>query len=329
VSAPKISVVIPLYNKAPHIKRALESVLAQTVREFEVLVVDDGSTDGGAEIVKGFTDPRLRLISQENRGVSLARNRGILDSDGDLIAFLDADDAWTPGFLETIAKLSESFPQAGAVATAYDVIDPKGRLKPPIVFPEIPAPPWEGIVPSYFRSAMGATLVWTSAVAVRRSVFDEIGGFPEGVNLGQDMDMWLRIALRYPIAYTTFVGATYFMNAVNRTATGSPEQPLDLPYFVRTALLALAEGSVPPALRADVCDYNGQFQIPAAIANLMAGRPRVAREILSSCHTTLFARQKAWWLFWTRVPPGLVLILRRTKRFLRGQSPLPRWRVGG
>ena len=102
---PQVSVVIPLYNKAPYIDRALRSVLAQTFQDFEVIIVDDGSTDGGAKIVKSTTDKRIKLIQQKNSGVSAARNRGIQESKSKLIAFLDADDEWKSRFLEVILRL--------------------------------------------------------------------------------------------------------------------------------------------------------------------------------------------------------------------------------
>lgn len=103
----KISVVIPLFNKGPYIARTLDSVLKQTFQDFKVIVVDDGSTDDGAEIVRGFDDPRIQLIQQPNQGESVARNRGVDESLSDFVAFLDADDEWMPKHLETILKLIE------------------------------------------------------------------------------------------------------------------------------------------------------------------------------------------------------------------------------
>jgi len=114
-----ISVVIPLYNKARHIRRALSSVLAQTAPCFELVVVDDGSTDGSADVVRSISDSRLRLVVQPNGGECAARNRGIRETSGELIAFLDADDEWLPEFLSTVMRLYDQCPQAGAYATAY------------------------------------------------------------------------------------------------------------------------------------------------------------------------------------------------------------------
>ena len=120
-SNPAVSVVIPLLNKASHISRALDSVFAQTVQDFEIIVVEGGSTDNSPEIVRGFRDPRIRLILQDKKrpGVSAARNIGIHESRSEFIAFLDADDEWRPRFLETIIRLRQRFPDAGLYATSY------------------------------------------------------------------------------------------------------------------------------------------------------------------------------------------------------------------
>ncbi|MDD5303369.1 MAG: glycosyltransferase family A protein, partial [Elusimicrobia bacterium] len=150
---PKVSVVIPLYNKGPHIARALDSVLAQSVRDFEIVVVDDASTDGGAEIVRRHHDRRIRLVGRDKPGPGghAARNAGIKAAAAPLIAFLDADDTWEPQYLETILRMRKAYPQAGAYATAYRIYDRGGRVENRR-YHGVPEPPWEGIVPDYFSS---------------------------------------------------------------------------------------------------------------------------------------------------------------------------------
>jgi hypothetical protein len=122
----KVSVIVPLYNKAPTIQRTLDSVLGQTFADFELIVVDDGSTDGGGGIVASCPDPRVRLVGQANAGPGAARNRGLAEARGALVAFLDADDEWLPEFLEKSVALLEKNSQAAAVASGY-YLHPQGR----------------------------------------------------------------------------------------------------------------------------------------------------------------------------------------------------------
>ncbi|MDP8208206.1 MAG: glycosyltransferase family A protein [Candidatus Electryonea clarkiae] len=145
-----ISVVIPLYNKEQYIARAIQSVLSQTYNDFELIVVDDGSTDASAKVVEEFNDPRQRLIRQPNAGECAARNRGIAESRTELIAFLDADDQWLPEHLIAIKCLSEKYPECGAFATAYDIVDPPYH-RYTANFETIPKAPWVGIIPNYFK----------------------------------------------------------------------------------------------------------------------------------------------------------------------------------
>lgn len=205
-----ISIIIPLYNKADSISQALDSVLAQTYQDFEVVVVDDGSTDGGAAVVETFTDPRIRLIRQENGGVSAARNRGIAEARGEHVAFLDADDEWMPEFLEEIAALQIEFPQCRAQATAY--VNHNGEEYNPIVLNRLPFKGEHGVLTNYFEVASCShPPVCSICVCIERALLQEIGGFPVGIKSGEDLLTWARIAVRTQWAYSLKPYAIYNM----------------------------------------------------------------------------------------------------------------------
>jgi glycosyltransferase involved in cell wall biosynthesis len=194
---------MPLFNKEKEVSRALQSVLAQTVSDFELIVVNDGSTDNGPEVARTCEDPRIKVIDQKNAGVSAARNRGIREARSELIAFLDADDEWKPTFLDTILALESQFSACSVFATAYLSCDVKGRLLNPVVR-GIPSPCWTGILPNYFAiAARSDPLLCSSAVAVTKEAIHAVGYFPVGVALGEDLLTWARLAVKFQIAYTT------------------------------------------------------------------------------------------------------------------------------
>ena len=180
------SVIIPLYNKGPYIARALESVLKQTIQDFEIIVIDGGSEDNGPKMVKNFNDPRILFLEQSGKGVSNARNEAVNFSKNEYIAFLDADDEWMPHHLETIMWLIEKYPEAGVFTTVYKKQTAEGKIQQP-VYKCIPNAPWEGLLPDYFRSgALGNSPAWTSVVVIPKKIFHEMGGFPELIEPGQD-----------------------------------------------------------------------------------------------------------------------------------------------
>jgi len=255
----EFSIIIPLYNKGKEVKRAIKSVLNQKYQRFEIIVINDGSTDDGPDIVKQINDPRIRLISQPNSGVSVARNAGINASTYDHIAFLDADDAWKSNYLEIIKNLIIGFPDAGAYATAYEMVNADGKVVLP-KYMGIPKGPWEGYIPSYFYSALGTSPVWTSAVTIPKKVFDVVGQFPEGIEIGEDKELWERIALKYKIVFTNQIGATYFLNASNRACNyyGNVERPRP---FIDIAKLALINNEVPSSVMKDFKNYLAFCQI--------------------------------------------------------------------
>ena len=196
-----ISIIIPLYNKEASIATALRGVLAQTYQDFEVVVVDDGSTDGGAAVVEQFDDPRIRLIRQANGGVSAARNRGIAEAHGEHIAFLDADDEWMPTFLEEIAALIAAYPECKARATNY-IFNSNG-VKSPTLLHKIPFTEGRGVLTNYFEVASCShPPVCSICVCIDRDLLQEIGGFPLGIKSGEDLLTWARIAVRTQWAYS-------------------------------------------------------------------------------------------------------------------------------
>ena len=196
-----ISIIIPLYNKETSIATALRGVLAQTYQDFESVVVDDGSTDGGAAVVEQFDDPRIRLIRQENGGVSAARNRGIAEARGEHVAFLDADDEWMPEFLEEIAALIAEYPECRARATNY--VFCSNGVKSPTILRKMPFTEGRGVLTNYFEVASCShPPVCSICVCIERALLQEIGGFPIGIKSGEDLLTWSRIAVRTQWAYS-------------------------------------------------------------------------------------------------------------------------------
>lgn len=200
----RFSVIIPLYNKAPYVGKALQSVLDQTFTDYEMIVVDDGSTDESARIAEeALSDASVdwQLIRQENAGVSMARNNGAVRSKGDFLCFLDADDWWAPSFLAEMSALIDEYPEAGIYGTGYVIVNETKRKTR--VAPLGLDPGFEKGYIDYCRvyartMAMPLTSI---SVAMPRRVFDEMQGFPAGVKLGEDFLLWVRTALHYKVAF--------------------------------------------------------------------------------------------------------------------------------
>jgi len=276
------SVVIPLYNKGPHIKRALDSVINQTVQDFEIIVVNDGSTDKGADVVKGFGDSRIRLINQKNEGVSAARNRGTNEAKYELIAFLDADDEWMPNYLETILRLSEKYPDAGLYATSLKtefidnvLMDTDKELRKLV--------PDEGLLLNYFKvflkkNVSNKDIFCMSSVTIPKKIFSEIGTFDTGFWWGEDVDVWSRIALKYPIAYSSQVCAIYYQNVIN--GTSYKRKPVKSHPFVKKGKEALKLGSVPVGVIKDLEEYLKFVEMYTAKHNIEAGENNLASNLL-------------------------------------------------
>ena len=295
----KFSVIIPLYNKEREIKRAVISVLAQTVKDFELIIINDGSTDNGPAMVQEINDPRIKLISQENRGVSAARNRGIAEAKNELISFLDADDEWTADYLETIRRLRKKFPDAGLYATNYQFKKPQGYFKLPKI-KAIPASPWEGLIPDYFKSAyLGQPPVFTSATTVPKQILRIVGNFKEGEVLGEDIDLWARIALEHPVCFTRKFCSIYFLNSNNRACiTNIPQKPFP---FIKTATSLIKSQQINSTNIQSLKEYVAKLEFQRIKQNIVAGKKKEARKILGSVSTKRFQILLFYYL-WSVIP---------------------------
>ena len=290
MSEPTISVVIPLYNKQLEIGTAVRSALAQTRPPQEIIVVDDGSTDGGAEVVRAIGSPLVRLVRQSNAGVCAARNRGIAESTGEYIALLDADDAWEPGFLAEIAAMIREFPGCGLYCTAFSIISHDGTYP-------APTPSERGVVANFFRESAHRYIAIPSASCIPRRVFDNVGLFPVGMKIAEDLYMWIRIARRYEVCFSPERLVRYSRVASNRSAASyTPEQTVH-------SFEELYDPQAP--------EEDREFVARAALGKAL---------IISAKGGTKEAARAARFFAWTRT-------YRRTLRKVRALNALPAgWR---
>jgi len=186
----EVSIIIPTYNRGWIIKEAIESVLAQDFIDFELIVVDDGSTDNTSEILDSYRED-ITVFRQNNKGVSAARNRGLSEASGRFIAFLDSDDLWLPKKLSRQVDFFNSNPDALICQTEELWVRNNMRINPKKRHKKL-----SGMI---FERSLALCLISPSAVMIRRSLFDEIGVFDETLPVCEDYDLWLRISCRYPV----------------------------------------------------------------------------------------------------------------------------------
>jgi glycosyltransferase involved in cell wall biosynthesis len=324
----KYSVVIPLYNKASHIKRAIDSVLRQSVPDFELIVVDDGSTDSGGEEVRRHTDPRIRLIAQTNGGVSAARNRGARESVCDLVAFLDADDAWEPRFLETVGSLSSRFPEAAVWGTGYTIVNRIGAEERPTYHGNLPTDGGGALI-DYFSGPHvagrhGDSPLLASTLLLRKSALLEAGGFPLGVTRGEDTDTWIRLALRYPIAWTPDVQATIYEDAENRSVAYLYLG--DYPFLESVRSYEREHAS--QHLNSEVFQYLAWRHTGLLRMKWLTGERELLREIVGQFrHTEGYAWKCRKWYLLSWIPRPLVKLAWKARQRVAGrpaQFPQPR-----
>ena len=202
-----ISVVIPLFNKGNSIEKTISTVISQSYKDFEIVVVNDGSTDNSLEVVRGINDERIRIVDKSNGGVSSARNRGIMEAKYNWIAFLDADDLWEKDHLDTLHFLITKYPLDNVFCTSFTRSNQNQNLKEDNT---------TIVIEDYFSEAIKYHFFWTSVVLINSSVFKKVGVFNEALSRGEDLDLWARIGCEYRFIKSNKVTAIYVQDSENK-----------------------------------------------------------------------------------------------------------------
>jgi glycosyltransferase involved in cell wall biosynthesis len=269
---PFVSVVIPLHNKADFILKSLGSAACQIDADLEIIIVDDGSTDGSAQIVESAGVPRLRLIKQANAGVSAARNRGIAAAEGKWIALLDADDLWSQDHVAGLLNVLEG----SATIAAFSNLRLQSRAGRPLIDRKV-APQK---VDDYFSFALsnGGYPVSSSSIIVLRDQLLAAGLFAEGVSAGEDIDMWCRVACQGPFFYNAKLSATY--NDARSPTLHSDRREVARPIFAQRFPDLVRDGRVPPDLMESARRYANFLMLEYARQLLDSGQYVEARAVL-------------------------------------------------
>ena len=292
---PRVSVIVPLFDKADYIGRALTSISGQTFADFEVIVVDDGSTDGGPEIVARHADSRLRLVSQQNRGPGAARNRGVEESRGLLLAFLDADDEWLPNYLEvSIAGMDCSGARHAAHACAY-FDEPAGTDSSRM---------WRnrGLVPGVCQvdantraEALLHRVAFMSpcTTIARAEVIRKLGGFYEkNCRYAEDAYLWLRVLLQYSVSFSLEPCVRVYRDASHLSAAGRVFRPLE-PFLASPEEI---RAECPQALRAVLDQFLAIRASKTACAWSYWGQWTAARQLLRRFRVPSGHKLPYYWL---------------------------------
>ncbi len=283
INQDKVSIVIPLYNKENFIERAVNSVLTQTVQDFELIIVDDGSTDRSFEMANAIQDPRIRIIRQENRGVSAARNRGILEANCDWVAFLDADDEWLPGFLEEISYLRKIYPQCGVAGTGYYIVDTANHITVnQIGLPEKPG--WKGIFENYLYAIKNGYPFNSSSYAAKKGVLITAGLYPEDTGLTEDTSLYINLSRSQIISYSYTPLSIYHQEVKNRTWKGFNADELHVTKIGKEMLLS---ADLEPTHKESLYEYLVRAELGRVRALLYQGKNAEAREVLLFCSKSI------------------------------------------
>ncbi|MDY8138554.1 glycosyltransferase [Aquimarina sp. 2201CG5-10] len=229
---PYFSVVIPLFNKEHNIANTLHSVINQSFIDYEIIIINDGSTDNSEHIVSQFTDPRIKYFYQTNQGAAVARNKGINTAQGNYIALLDADDHWFPNHLEEFKKSIDQYPDHFIFCNNYSIkVTSKNNI--PTHFSYLP----KGnivIIDNYFKSSLFNSIASSTTICIHNSVFKKGYNFDQQIASGQDTDLWIRLGLEYKFIFNKNVTAIYnryIDNSLSKTNNSDARRKFTLKFI--------------------------------------------------------------------------------------------------
>jgi glycosyltransferase involved in cell wall biosynthesis len=270
-----VSVIIPAFNAERYLERAIDSVLSQTYSSIELIVVDDGSVDSTADICRSYGD-RIRYFYQENQGVSVARNRGIEEANGEYIAFLDADDWYLPNKLEDQVAALELHPAAGGATAAHIVkLADDERRNPPeglVLGPGVE----HGLIDLYEHRSQGRFVIHTSTVLVRKSVLDAVGGFRPDLRFGEDVELWARIHGKYDWVYVDKAVAVYDRTSETSVTALIPEHEHGIGFLYTNA-------EIQKYLRPKVRRYYRKYRQQLCLQRAAQGIKQLDKNFVREC----------------------------------------------
>ncbi len=270
--------VIPLFNKEKHILATLESVTSQHYPVSEIIVIDDGSTDCSADVVASSNINNLRLVRQNNQGVSAARNTGIKAARFPYVAFLDGDDQWLPFFTEEMAHLIQRYPDASAYTSRYQCVESGNKFVDPKIYLN-DVDPYGMIMHNYFELASKGDLPFMmSSTLVKKDIFERIDGFPVGEKMGEDQDVFARIALHGYIAYCPNINLLYHRDTDNRACDNNV--PYEECGFSKRLHEIVNCSTFDEKLRQDIIRYTAAHLCHLAKQNIRNQNPAVALKLL-------------------------------------------------
>ncbi|MDY7012475.1 MAG: glycosyltransferase [Cyanobacteriota bacterium] len=291
---PLISVLIPVYNGEKTIRETIQSILDQTFQDFEIIAIDDGSTDSTVEIINQFQDDRIKVFSFANSGPNASRNRSLDRATGEYVSFIDADDLWTPNKLESQLKALQDFPKAAVAYSWTDHIDRNGQFL-------YPGPHYSFTGDVFAKLLLADFINSGSNPLIRKSAFVKAGRFDEPLEGGQDWDMWLRLAKHYPFAVVPAV-QVFHRESPTSWSANTRRQEIGFNKVIAKAL-ADAPESV-QKLRRDI--IGNRYK--SLLVDALSKRPDRDRSLLAIRYLGIVLKHDPY-LLRSRILPVLVLAI--------------------